>query len=102
MENVQTLDSGGLLQIHRTTILQLAHRYGASNVRVFGSAARGNATADSDLDLLIDLAPDRSLLDRIALIQDLEDLLGLRVDVVTVDGLHPAMRAEVLRQAISL
>jgi predicted nucleotidyltransferase len=80
-------------------ILKLARQHGASNVRVFGSVARGQATEESDLDLLVDLEPDRSLLDRIALIQDLEDALGISVDVVTEKALHPAIRDRILAQA---
>lgn len=84
---------------HRATILRLARRHGARDVRVFGSIARGEATPDSDLDLLVTFEPSRSLLDRVALIQDLEDALGVPVDVVTENGLHPLIRDEILRQA---
>jgi predicted nucleotidyltransferase len=83
----------------REIILTIAQQHGASNVQVFGSAIRGEATAASDLDLLVEMEPSHSLLDRIALIQDLEDALGISVDVVTEKGLHPAMRDEVLSQA---
>jgi predicted nucleotidyltransferase len=91
-----------LLQTHRDEILRLAEQHGAANVRIFGSVARGEATNASDLDLLIDLKPDRSLLDRIGFMQDLEDLLGVRVHVVTEKGLHPMMRETVLDDARSL
>lgn len=91
-----------LLATHQQDILRLAAVHGASNVRVFGSVARGEATANSDLDLLIELDDDRSLLDRIGLIQDLEDLLGISVQVVTEKGLHPKMRDAVLDDARSL
>jgi predicted nucleotidyltransferase len=91
-----------LLKTYRSDILRLAKEHGARNVRVFGSVARGEATATSDLDLLIELAPDRSLLDRIGLIQDLEDLLGIRVHVVTEKGLHPDMREAVIDDARAL
>jgi predicted nucleotidyltransferase len=89
----------GLLQTYREDILRLAEKHGVRNVRVFGSVARGEATSASDLDLLIDLDPDRSLLDRIGFMQDLEDLLGVRVHVVTEKGLHPMMRANILDDA---
>ena len=66
----------------------LAERRGARNIRVFGSVARGEAGPESDLDLLVEMEPGRSLLDHIALIQDLEEVLGCRVDVVTEAGLR--------------
>lgn len=91
-----------LLKTHQQDILRLAAAHGARNVRVFGSVARGESTPSSDLDLLINLDADRSLLDRIGLIQDLEDLLGIRVHVVSEKGLHPAMREAVLDDARSL
>jgi hypothetical protein len=81
-----------LLQTHRQEILRLAAKHGIANVRVFGSVARGEAATSSDLDLLVDLEPDRSLIDRIAFMQELEDLLGVPVHVVTEKGLHPLIR----------
>lgn len=92
----------GLLDALREEILRLAARHGAANVRVFGSAARGEATQDSDVDFLIDLAPDRSLLDLSALLLDLRDLLGCEVDVLTEASLHPEIRDRVLREAVPL
>lgn len=77
----------------------MAARYGASNLRVFGSVLHGTASADSDLDLLITLDERRSLIDRIALQQDLEDHLGCRVDVVNERALDPAIRDGVLAEA---
>lgn len=88
-----------LLRAHRDAIVGLAARYGASNVRVFGSRARGTADATSDLDLLVDLAPDRSLLDLGGLLMDLRDLLGIAVDVGTVQMLKPRIRERVLGEA---
>jgi len=87
---------------HRTEILQLAREHGAYNVRLFGSVARGEDQPDSDLDLLVEMEPGRSLLDHIALKQDLEGLLGRDVDVVTEASLHPRLRDRVLREAVSL
>jgi hypothetical protein len=83
-------------------ILRVAHSHGARTVRVFGSRARGDARDDSDLDLLIGLEPGRSLLDIVAIKQDLEDLLGYPVDVVTEGGLSPYLRERILAEARAL
>jgi predicted nucleotidyltransferase len=88
-----------VLDKNRQIILNLAHRNGVRNVQVFGSVARNQATGTSDLDLLVELESNRSLLDRIAFMQDLEDILGVPVDVVTADALHPLVRDEILEQA---
>lgn len=77
-----------LLQEKREDILRIANRRGASNVRIFGSVARGEADSKSDIDILVDLEPGRSLLDLGGLLMDLEDLLGHNVDVVTERGLR--------------
>ena len=87
---------------HRQRILELAGQRGAHNVRVFGSIARGEQRADSDVDLLVDFEPGRSLLDLTGLWLDLEQALGRRVDVVSSRGLRPRVAAEVLRDAIAL
>jgi predicted nucleotidyltransferase len=89
-------------RIHREDILRLAHEHGARNVRVFGSAARGEETEDSDVDVLVEMEDGRSLVDHVALKQDLEELLGQKVDVVTEASLHPRMRDRVLREAVPL
>jgi uncharacterized protein len=91
-----------LLARLRPQVLRIAAAHGAHEVRVFGSAARGDATAESDLDLLVDLEPGRSLLDLIAIEQDLEDLLGRPVDVVTRKSLSPYIRDRVLAEAVPL
>lgn len=83
-------------------ILRIAHMHGARAVRVFGSRARGDAEAGSDLDLLVSLEPGRSLLDVVAIKQDLEDLLGYPVDVVTEGGLSPYLRERILAEALPL
>jgi len=83
-------------------ILRVAHVHGATDVRIFGSRARGDAEANSDLDLLVTLEDGRSLLDLIAIKQDLEDSLGLSVDVVTAASVSPYMRPGVLSEAIPL
>ena len=79
-----------LLQAKREDILLLAARHGASNVRIFGSVARGDATSESDVDVLVDLQPGRSLFDLGAFLEDLKVLLGRPVDVVTEKGLRAA------------
>jgi predicted nucleotidyltransferase len=86
----------------RTDILDAARRHGARSIRVYGSVARGHATDNSDLDLLVEWEPDRSLLDVVGLKQDLEDLLGVTVDIGSERGLHWFIRDEVLREAVPL
>lgn len=88
-----------LLNHKRDEILTIAARYGARNVRVFGSMARGEARPGSDIDLLVDLEPGRSLLDHVGLWQDLEELLGCRVDVVVEGGISPYLEERVLAEA---
>ena len=86
----------------RNDILRVAQSHGAQSVRIFGSVVKGNARPDSDLDLLVQLAPGYSLLDIVAIKQDLEDLLGCDVDVVTEAALSPYIREQVLREATAL
>jgi uncharacterized protein len=88
-----------LLQSKRKEILQIARRNGATNVRVFGSVARGEARPDSDIDFLVDLEANRSLLDLARLLRELQDLLNCPVDVVTEAGLRPRLRPQVLKEA---
>jgi hypothetical protein len=87
---------------HREEILALADRWGARNVRIFGSVARGEADEKSDLDVLVDLDDGRSMLDLGGLLMDLQDLLGCRVDVVTERGLRERMKDRVLAEAVEL
>ena len=87
---------------HRSEILSLAARHGAFNVRVFGSVARGEDDAASDIDILVDLEPGRSLFDLGGLLTDLKTLLGRDVDVVTEKGLRSALRERVLQEAVLL
>jgi predicted nucleotidyltransferase len=91
-------------QIHaqREIILSLAARHGARNVRVFGSAARGTAVESSDVDLLVDLDPDRTLLDLGGLLMDVQGAIGVRVDVAMERMLRPEVRARALAEAIPL
>ena len=90
------------LHAHRRTILELATRHGARNVRVFGSMARGETRPDSDVDFLVDVEPGRTLLDVIALEQDLEALLGRPVEVLTDGGLSPYLQQRILAEATAL
>ena len=80
-------------------IRRLADAHGVARLRVFGSRARRADTGTSDLDLLVDLAPDRDLLDLAAFKLDLEDLLGCQVDVVTEAGISPYLRDRILAEA---
>ncbi|MEP6780513.1 MAG: nucleotidyltransferase family protein, partial [Gemmatimonadaceae bacterium] len=87
------------LKRHRGDVLRLAAQYGATDVRVFGSVARGDAGESSDIDLLVRMTPGRSVFDIGGLLMDLQELLGRRVDVVTERGLRPRIRERVLREA---
>jgi hypothetical protein len=92
-----------LLSLHRDDILRLAAEHGASNVRVFGSVARDEATPDSDIDLLVD--QDWSKLSAwggMGLVVALEDLLGRQVDLATPEELKPALRERILKEAVPL
>jgi len=91
-----------LLKAKREEILRVCAKYGAHNVRVFGSVARGEADELSDIDFLVELEPGRSLFDLGGLQYDLEQLLGCWVDVVTERGLKPRVRERVLREAVPL
>lgn len=91
-----------LLQEKREEILRICARYGARNVRVFGSVARGQADAQSDIDFLVEMEPGRSLFDLGGLQYELEQLLGCPVDIVTERGLKVRIRERVLREAVPL
>ena len=89
-----------LLHEKREDILRVASKRGASNIRVFGSVARGEADSKSDIDLLVDLDPGRSLFDLGGLLMDLQELLGQKVDIVTERGLRERIREHVLKEAV--
>ena len=91
-----------ILKDKRAEVLRLAAAHGARKVRVFGSVARGDAGPASDIDLLVELEPGRSLLDHVGLKQDLEDLFKRKVDVVTERALHWYIRARVLAESVPL
>jgi predicted nucleotidyltransferase len=90
------------LRSRRKEILEIAQRYGASQVRVFSSVARGEANAESDIDFLVKFEPTRSLIDQALLKQDLEALLERPVDVVSENGINPLLRNRILSEAIPL
>ena len=91
-----------LIANHREDILRICAKHGARNVRVFGSFARGDATPDSDLDLLVTVGPSRTAFFPGGLLADLQDLLSRKVDIVTQDALHWYIRERVLKEAIPL
>jgi uncharacterized protein len=103
MRHTKNLGMEELLKDKREEILAIAEKHGAYNVRVFGSVARGEADEKSDIDLLIDYSLDKvTPWFPAGLILDLQDLLGRKVDVVTVKGLKERIRARVLQEAVSL
>lgn len=92
----------GAIQSRRDEVVRIAARHGASNVRLFGSVAKGRAHVGSDIDLLVHFDDDRSLVDHAALINDLENLFGCRVDVVSDDSLHRSVRDRILAEGVPL
>ncbi len=96
------LGVGEVVGKHRVELLRIAHRYGARDVRVFGSVRRGQATRSSDLDLLVRFRRGADLFDQIQLERELGRLLARKVDVVTEAGLHPLVRPQALFEAIPL
>jgi uncharacterized protein len=90
------------IRLNRTAIQRLAKKYGVTEMRVFGSAARGDDSTQSDIDFLVNMEPGRSLFDLGGLLMDLETLLGCRVDIVTEKSLHWYIRERVLREARAL
>ena len=88
--------------LRRDAILAIAKRYGASDVRLFGSIARGDATETSDVDFLVRFEPGRSLFDQGGLLMDLRDLLGIKVDVTSEGALAGHVEQHVRKHAIPL
>ena len=91
-----------ILVISLTAWLRYADKYHAPNIRVFGSVVRGEATAESDVDFLIDVSPEQTLFDLIRLTRSLKELLGCEVDVAQSTVLHPRIKKRVLHDAICL
>lgn len=92
----------GRVEMHRDEIRTIAERHGAHRIRVFGSVARGEDEEGSDLDLLVEFELGRSLMDQVALMLELEDLLESRVDIVDVVALHPSIKQRILAEAVAL
>ncbi|MGJ0391458.1 MAG: nucleotidyltransferase family protein [Methylocystis sp.] len=86
----------------RSELIAAARRHGASNIRLFGSVVRGKETPSSDVDLLVDLAEERGFDDYLALAEELEALIGRRVDLVTSRGVSPFLRPLIEREALPL
>ncbi len=91
-----------ILEQKREDIFRLAAKYGAFNIRIFGSAVHGEEGPKSDIDLLVELEPDRSLFDLGGLQEELQSLLGCDVDIVTEKGLHWYIRDQVISEARQL
>lgn len=91
-----------LLKEKRDEILRIAAKHGAHNIRVFGSASRDEARPDSDVDFLVEFEKGRNLFDRIGLMQELEDLLGRKIDVATEKSIHYYIREKVIYEAVPL
>ena len=90
------------LKFRREDVLRIAASRGARHIRIFGSTVRGEQTAASDIDLLVEMEPGRSLIDLMSLEEELEELLGTPVDVVTEAALSPKIRDRVLAEAVAL
>jgi uncharacterized protein len=88
-----------LLQEKRDEVMALAAKHGARNIRVFGSVARGESSPGSNIDFLVKMEQDRSLLDLSALVLDLRELLAIKVDVVSEDGIYWLLRRRILKEA---
>jgi predicted nucleotidyltransferase len=96
------LSVSNTIKSKREEILNIAQKFGAKNVRIFGSMARGEENPESDLDIIVEMEKGSSLLDIIAIKQDIEELLGRKVDVVTEASISPYIRNTVLREAVNL
>lgn len=91
-----------LIEQHREEIRRIAAKHGATEIRLFGSMARGDARPDSDIDFLVDVVPGTSLLDLSGLSNELRDLLGRSIDLVTEGGLRQGPMNRILTEAVTL
>lgn len=96
------MNIGSLIKSKHDDILRIAKKHGATSVRLFGSVARGEVRESSDVDFLVEMRRGSTLLDIIAIKQDMEDLLGVKVDVVTKASLSPYLRNDILKEAVNL
>lgn len=96
------MDKRQLLAAKRDEILKLARSYGVQSIKVFGSVARGDDSDSSDIDFLVSLEDGRSLFDTGALLMELEELLGCRVDVLSERGLRKRFKERIMQEASSL
>jgi predicted nucleotidyltransferase len=102
LDSSERRNAMGLLDDKRDRILEIAKRHGVTRIRVFGSVARGDAGADSDVDFLVEVGPNPSPWFPGGLVADLEELLGRRVQVITEAGLNSLLRDAVLAEATPL
>jgi len=93
---------GGLVKKKHAQILALAKKHGVLNIRLFGSVAKNEDKKSSDVDFLVEMTKGSTLFDIIALKQDMEDMLGVKVDIVTVASLSPYIREDVLKEVVNL
>jgi hypothetical protein len=91
---------GRLVRAHRAELLTVLAKYGVTNPEIFGSTARGDEHEGSDLDLLVDLAPGTDLFDLVHIKAELEDVLGVPVDLIPRDGLRERVRAAAARDLV--
>ena len=102
LDYISPMDRMKVLQDQRIEILRIAQGHGVLNIRVFGSTASGKTSPSSDVDFLVVMRSDSSLFDQVGLVQDLHDLLGLQVHVVTEKALHWYIRDRVMADAVEL
>lgn len=94
--------TGRLVAAHRRELLDVLRRHGVTNPEIFGSAARGDDRADSDVDLLVDFAPGTDIIDMIGIKRELEDVLGVPVDLVPRNGLKERVRSRAAKDLLPL